>query len=101
MKSPALVPVIAIAVIVNVIVPRLVSVTVFVGVVVPTVTEPKLKLVAESFAVVPVPLRETVCGLPAALSVTLRAALREPLAGGLKETLIVQLALAASELPQV
>jgi hypothetical protein len=96
-----LVPVIAIPVIVSVVVPTFVSVTVFAAVVVPTVTEPKLKLVGESFAVVPVPLSETVCGLPDALSVTLKAALRVPLAVGLKVTLIVQLALAASELPQV
>jgi hypothetical protein len=96
-----LVPVIAIAVIVNVVVPTFVSVTVFAAVVVPTVTEPKLKLAGESFAVVPVPLSETVCGLPDALSVTLRVALRVPLAVGLKVTLIVQLALTANELPQV
>ena len=96
-----MVPVIAIVVMVNVVVPTLVSVTVFAAVVVPTVTEPKFKLVGESFAVVPVPLRETVCGLPAALSVMLTAALRELLAVGLKVTLIVQLAAAASELPQV
>jgi len=88
--------VIAIPVIVSVVVPTFVSVTVLAAVVVPTVTEPKLKLVGESFAVVPVPLSETVCGLPDALSVTLKAALRVPLAVGLKVTLIVQLALAAS-----
>ena len=96
-----MVPVIAIAVIVSEVVPALVSVTVFAALVTPIACEPKFKLVGESFAVVPVPLRETVCGLPAALSVTLRAALREPLAVGLNVTLIVQLAPAASELPQV
>ena len=96
-----MVPVIAIPVIVNVVVPTFVNVTVLAAVVVPTVTEPKFKLVGESFAVVPVPLSGTCCGLPAALSVTLSAALRVPLAAGLKVTLIVQLAPAASELPQV
>jgi len=39
--------------------------------------------------------------LPAALSVTFNVALRVPVVVGLKVTLIVQLALAASELPQV
>lgn len=87
--------------IVNVVVPTFVNVTILAAVVVPTDTEPKLKLVGESFAVVPVPLSETCCGLPAALSVTLRAALREPIAPGLKVTLMVQLALAANEAPQV
>lgn len=87
--------------IVNVVVPTFVNVTILAAVVVPTDTEPKLKLVGESFAVVPFPLSETCCGLPAALSVTLRAALREPIAPGLKVTLMVQLALAANEAPQV
>ncbi len=50
---------------------------------------------------VPVPDKGTCCGLPAALSVTLSAALRVPVAVGLNVTLIVQLAAAASELPQV
>ena len=92
---------IAIPVIVNVAVPTFVNVTVLAAVVVPTDTEPKLKLVGESLAMVPVPLSGICCGLAAALSVTLRAALRVPLAVGLKVTLIVQLAPAASESPQV
>ena len=100
-KSVALVPVIAIPVIVSEVVPTFVSVTVFGPLVTPMATVPKLKLVGESFAVVPIPLSGTCCGLPEALSVTLRAALRVPLAVGLKVTLIVQLAAAASELPQV
>ena len=96
-----MVPVIAIEVIVSEVVPTFVSVTVFAALVTPIATVPKLKLAGESFAAVPSPLSGTVCGLPAALSVTLRAALREPLAVGLNVTLIVQLAPAASELPQV
>ena len=96
-----MVPVIAIEVIVSEVVPTFVSVTVLAALATPIACVPKFKLVGESFAVVPVPLRETVCGLAAALSVTLTAALREPLAVGLKVTLIVQLAAAASELPQV
>ena len=49
----------------------------------------------------PVPDSETCCGLPAALSVTFKVALRAPVVVGLKVTLTVQLALAANELPQV
>src|SRR5207244_8439377 len=49
----------------------------------------------------PVPDNATFCGLPAALSLMLSAALRVPLAVGLKLTLIVQLAPAANELPQL
>jgi phage tail protein X len=64
-------------------------------------TVPKLKLVGESFAVVPTPLSVTFCGLPAALSVMLNAAVRVPDAVGLNLTLIVQLAPAANEVPQV
>src|SRR5438128_12375540 len=86
--------------IVRVVVPTLVSVTVFAGLVVPMVSMPKVRLVGESFAVVPIPLSVTFWGLPAALSVMLSAALRVPLVVGLKLTLIVQLAPAANELPQ-
>src|SRR5207249_2219353 len=43
----------------------------------------------------PVPLRPTPCGLPAALSATLRVPLRAPAAVGLNVTLMAQLALAA------
>ena len=49
----------------------------------------------------PVPVRATFCGLPLALSLLLNAAVRVPEAVGLKVTLKVQLAWAASELPQV
>ncbi len=44
----------------------------------------------------PVPDNATVCGLPAALSVIFKIALRAPVVVGLKVTLIVQLALAAN-----
>ena len=88
-------------VMVKVVVPTLVRVTVCAGLIVPIATTPKLKLVGESFAVVPIPLRLTFCGLPAALSLTLNAALRVPLAVGLNLTLMLQLAPAANELPQV
>ena len=52
-------------------------------------------------AVVPVPVRATVCGLPAALSVTVMAPVRDPPAVGLKITEIVQVADAATDAPQV
>src|SRR5207245_6589845 len=45
----------------------------------------------------PVPLSETLCGLPAALSVMFTVAARTPVAAGVKLTLIVQLAPGATE----
>ena len=64
---------------------------------------PKARLVAERLtrAAVPVPERLAVCGLPLALSVMLTEAVRLPLATGVKVTLMVQLAAAATELPHV
>lgn len=47
------------------------------------------------------PVRLTVCGLPGASSVIVTAAVRVPGALGAKVTLIVQLAPAVTELPQV
>lgn len=82
-------------------VPTFVSVTVLAALVTPMATVPKLKLLGESLTAVPVPLSDTCCGLPESLSVRLSAALRMSVAVGLKVTLIVQLAPAASELPQV
>jgi hypothetical protein len=49
----------------------------------PTANVPKFNVVGDSLAVVPVPLSGTCCGLPAALSVMLTAALRAPIADGL------------------
>ena len=64
---------------------------------------PKARLVGERLttAAAPVPERLTVCGLPLALSVMLSEAVRLPLAEGVNVTLILHLALGASELPQV
>ena len=64
---------------------------------------PKARLAGERLAAaaVPVPERLTVCGLPLALSAMLSVAERAPLAEGVKLTLMVQLAPAATELPQV
>src|SRR5260370_10939115 len=52
-------------------------------------------------AVEPIPVRLTDCGLPEALSVMLRVPVRLPDAVGVNVTLMVQFALAATELPQV
>ena len=49
----------------------------------------------------PVPLKDTVCGLPEALSVTVSVPVREPAAVGVKVTFRVQLLLAAREVPQL
>ena len=83
-----------------VLVPTLLSVTVFPDVMVPIATVPKFRLEGVSFAVVPIPLRATFCGLPAALSETVKAADRRPAAPGLNLTEIVQLYPADKELPQ-
>jgi hypothetical protein len=64
---------------------------------------PKDKLLGERLAAgaVPVPVRLALWGLPLALSAMLTEAARLPLADGVKVTLMVQLAPAATELPQV
>ena len=50
-----------------------------------------MDVVGESFAVVPIPLSVTFCGLPAALSLMLSAAVRVPDIVGLNLTLILYL----------
>jgi hypothetical protein len=60
--------------------------------VVPTVWLLKLKLAGEKLATVPVPVSATVCGLPAALSVTEIVPVTTPFATGVNVTEIVQLA---------
>ena len=52
-------------------------------------------------ALAPVPARATDCGLPVALSVKVSVALKDPLAAGVKVTLILQLAPAATLDPQL
>src|SRR5258705_11485587 len=83
--------------------PVFVSVTVCAALVVPTLREPKLKLVGERLTTgaVPVPVRLTICGLPVASSVIVMVPVRVPVAVGVNVTLIVQLAPAATEVPQV
>jgi hypothetical protein len=49
----------------------------------------------------PVPVRPTVCGLPAALSVRVTAALPVPVAVGVNVTLMLQFAPAATLVPQL
>ena len=83
------------------VVPTLVSVIFFAALVVPMARVEKLRPTGESLAVVPVPLSAVFCGLSAALSVMLNAAVRVPLPLGLNDTLILQLAPAANELPQL
>jgi len=63
----------------------------------------KVRLLGEKLttAAVPVPVRLTVCGLPAALSVIFTEAVRLPIPEGVKVTLAVQLAPGATELPHV
>ncbi len=63
----------------------------------------KVRLLGETPAAgaVPVPERLTAWGLPLALSAMLSEAVKLPLADGVKVTLIVQLAPAATELPQL
>jgi hypothetical protein len=50
---------------------------------------------------VPVPESATVCGLPEALSARLTLAVNDPLATGVKVTLMAQLAPAATLVPQL
>ena len=83
--------------------PVLLRVTLCATLVVPTFWLPNVRLVGETLvpAAAPVPVRLTVCGLPAALSEILTVAVRVPAAVGVNVTLIMQLSFAATELPQV
>ena len=58
-----------------------------------------LKVTLDELAI-PVPVKPIVCGLPAALSVTAMLPFRVPVVVGVKVTLIVQLAPAASVPPR-
>src|SRR5579863_5634266 len=82
------------------------SVKVWLALVLPSTSVPKLAVAGVSVTVpvaaaAPVPLKLAVCGLLEALSVTVRVPVAAPVAVGLKVTLIVQLLLAASEVPQL
>lgn len=103
-KSPGLVPVIRILVMVSDDVPPFVRVTLCAVLVDPTACEPNVMLVVErpTDPNAPIPVKLTACGLPAvALSVKLTEALRLPDADGVNVTLIVQKLLAASVLGEM
>jgi hypothetical protein len=103
LKLPLFVPVIVILVRFSVPVPVLDKVTACAALLVPNnwllnVSEVGERLTAGA---TPVPVRLTAWGLPLALSVIVTAALRAPVAVGLNVTLMVQLAAAATLVPQV
>ena len=100
-KSLAFVPVTVIDFTVMACTLVLVSVTLCGVLVEPTLTFPKLRLDDESCTNVPVPVRVAACGLPGALSVMVMAAVCVFVLDGLKVTLIVQFAPAATLEPQV
>src|SRR5580658_2788852 len=87
-KSPLFTPVTKMLVILSVPFPPLVSVAACAVLVVPTVSFPNARLDGDRVALnaTPVPDRARVCGLPLALSVMLREAVREPDVVGLKVT---------------
>jgi hypothetical protein len=60
-----------------------------------------VRLVGETEALEPVPVKVTVCGLSLALSVMVTVPLAEPAAVGVKVTLIVQAVPSAMPVPQV
>jgi len=102
-KLLALVPDTVMLVMLKSAVPVFVSVTVCAALLVPTVSFPKATLEGETLTAdaVPVPERVTVWGLFEALSVTVTVAARDPVADGLKTTLIAQFAPAATDDPQL
>jgi hypothetical protein len=102
-KSVVLAPVMVMLVMVKAAVPVLLRVMAVPAVVVPSATTPKGTDVGENVATgpVPVPVKVADWGLPEALSVMVTAALRAPVAVGLKVTLMVQFAPAATPVPQV
>ena len=96
----------AMLVMLSAVLPMLLSVTVCGPLVVPDAWLPKLTLFEDRLttgpaAAVPVPVKLTVCGLPAALSVMVIVPVRVPVAVGVNVTLIVQLAPTATKPPQV
>ncbi len=87
----------------SVAVPLLVSVTACAALVVPTCWLLKVSVLLDNVTAgaIPVPLRLTLCGLFGALSVIDTVPVRVPVAVGVKVTLMVQLAPATTEAPQV
>jgi hypothetical protein len=84
-------------------VPPLLSVTFWTLLVVKTTCTGKTRLDGDSAAkaFVPCPVRETICGVPGALSEMVRFVVSVPVATGAKLTLMSQLAPTANELPQL
>jgi hypothetical protein len=84
---------------------RLVSVTVTAALVLPTATVPKFKELADrvtgELELLPVPLRLTVCGPFPALSVKVKLPVAAPVAVGVNVTPTLQLAPAATLVPQL
>jgi hypothetical protein len=99
-KSPALVPVIPIAVIANAALPEFVTVALCDALLVPSDCEPNTRLagltVTAGAGATPVPLSPTVCGEPGALSLIETLAPLLPEAVGANVTEIAQLLFAAS-----
>src|SRR5208283_3468203 len=103
-KSPGLVPVNPMLLMVRATFPVLLSVTVWAALGVPTLLVNGLVVVTPAMGALSVPVRFTDCVLPATLlllSVMVKKAARVPIAVGVNVTLIVQLLFAASELPHV
>jgi len=99
-KSPAAVPRIAICQM-CIVTPAVFVIVAFRGLLlVPTVWLGKVSVAGDTVAAVATPVRRTVCGLPAALSLTLKSDFRGPEAVGSKEMLKVQLLPAARVLVQ-
>jgi hypothetical protein len=101
LKSCALKPVTVMLLIVNAVVPTFAKVMTCAPLGAPTSWLPKVRLEGVNWTRVPVPVRDTVCGAPGALSLTERLAVRDPFAVGANVTLIVQLAPAATLDPHV
>ena len=99
-------PVIVMEVRVTVLEPVLESVTTCASLVLPVtvlgkLNEPGDKVTVGVEVIVPVPVRETLCGDPDALSATASEARSVPVAVGLNSSETVQVALTASDVPQV
>lgn len=94
-------PVTEILLTVTAVAPTLVMVTVCGGLEVFKVCVPKFKLVGEKVRTVPTPLNVAVCGLLAALELTVSDPVCVPAAVGVKTILMVQLAFPAKEVPQL
>ena len=69
--------------------------------VVPTAWPANVNLLGANLIVCPIPCMSTVCGLPASLENTMRSPYRMPEVAGTKLTVILQVAPAATPVPQV